>query len=69
MRAESEVVTMENERSSNARAELQTWYLHDLLPRLARAARTGTVAPQELDALDAGMRRLLDLTREREEAA
>lgn len=60
---------MPSERTSSARAELQAWYLHGLLPKLARAAGAGVVDTQELRALDAGLRALLDLPLEQEEAA
>lgn len=56
-------------RSRWARAELQSWYLQGLLPKLARAAQTGTVDRAAVEALDADVRALLDLSRAREEAA
>ena len=51
------------------RAELQAWYLQGLLPKLARAAGSGTVDPRAVEALDGEMRAFLDLARAREEAA
>ena len=58
-----------DEKTSRARAELQLWYLHSLLPKLARAARTGAVDAQAAAALDAEVRAFLDLARARGEAA
>ena len=52
----------------NARAELQTWYLQGLRPKLARAAGSGTVDPRAVDALDGEMRAFLGLSPAREEA-
>lgn len=60
---------MPNERARTARAELHAWYLRSLLPKLARAATTGAADPAALDALDAQVRELLDLSRSRKEAA
>jgi hypothetical protein len=57
------------EDTSTARAELQSWYLHGLLPKLARAAQTGVVDPRAVAALDAEVRKLLDLARAQAEAA
>ena len=62
---ESELATMPNERTSDARAELRAWYLHGLQPKLARAASSGAVDPQAVAALDAEVRRFLDLYRAR----
>jgi hypothetical protein len=59
------MATMPNDREIDARAELRSWYLHGLQPKLARAASSGAVEPQALAALDAEMRRFLDLTRTR----
>jgi hypothetical protein len=56
---------MPDERTNDARAELQSWYLHGLQPKLARAASTGAVDPQAVAALDAEVRRFLDLYRAR----
>jgi hypothetical protein len=67
--SESEVETMASERSNEARANLQAWYLRSLLPKLSRAARTKVVNPEAVEALDADVRSLLDISREREEAA
>lgn len=53
----------------DARAELQAWYLRGLLPKLGRAAERGALDPRELEALDGQVRSLIDLPREREEAA
>lgn len=51
-------------------AELRTWYLAGLRPKLTRAATTGTVAPAAAEALDRQLRDFLDLPGEvREEAA
>jgi hypothetical protein len=58
-----------NESTRGARAELQAWYLGGLLPKLARAARTGAADPGAVAALDADVRALLDLSHESEEAA
>jgi hypothetical protein len=52
-----------------ARAELKAWYLRGLRPKLEQAASAEVVTPQALEALDADVRGLLDLTQEREEAA
>jgi hypothetical protein len=52
-----------------ARAELQAWYLRGLLPKLAQAAETGTVDAGAVDALDAEVRALLEISHERKEAA
>jgi hypothetical protein len=52
-----------------ARAELQAWYLGGLLPKLACAAKAGLVDVGALDALDADVRALLELSREQKEAA
>jgi len=55
---------MPNERTIDARAELQSWYRHGLQPKLVRAASKGTVDPQAVAALDAEVRSFLDLYRE-----
>ena len=60
---------MASGRGRRARAELQSWYLQGLLPKLARAAQTGAVDRAAVEALDADVRALLDLSRAREEAA
>lgn len=57
------MVTMPSESTNEARAELQSWYLRGLQPKLARAASTGAVDPQAVAALDAEARRFLDLSR------
>lgn len=46
----------------DARAELRSWYVHGLQPKLARAVSSGTVDPGAAAALDADLRRLLDLS-------
>lgn len=56
------MVTMPNERTNDARAELRSWYLHSFQPKLARAASTGAVDPRALAALEAEVRRILDLS-------
>ncbi len=61
--ARVDAVTARHERAQAARAELQVWYLEDLLPKLGRAARTGSVDPRAVVALDADVRALLDLAR------
>ena len=58
-----------NEEARAARAELHAWYLGGLLPKLAHAGRTGTVDVRAVEALDADMRSLLDLSPAQEEAA
>jgi hypothetical protein len=58
-----------NESSNDARAELQSWYVHGLQPKLARAASTGAVDPRAAAALDAEVRSILDLSPDEEEAA
>ncbi|HET8750935.1 MAG TPA: hypothetical protein VFM43_00240 [Gaiellaceae bacterium] len=60
---------MASKRGGRARADLQAWYLDGLLPKLGRAATTGAVDPRAVEALDAHVRALLDLSRPREEAA
>jgi len=50
---------MPNEGPNDARAELQSWYLHGLQPKLARAASRGAVNPQAVAALDAERLRLV----------
>jgi hypothetical protein len=64
-RRRSEMVTMPNERTNDARTDLRSWYLHSLQPKLARAATTGAVDPQAVAALDAEVRSFLDLHRAR----
>ena len=44
-------------------AELQAWYLGSLRPKLAGAARAGTIAPTAAAVLDRQLRDLLDLSR------
>jgi len=58
-----------NKRTVDARAELEAWYRRGLLPKLARAARSGVVDGRAVDALDADVRALLDISQERKEAA
>ena len=60
---------MAKKSTRNARAELRSWYLHGLLPKLARAATTGVADPRTVEGLDAEMRAFLDLARAPEEAA
>jgi hypothetical protein len=55
--------------TTNARAELQAWYLQGLLPQLSRAAGSGVVEPRAVDALDAQMRSFLQLPVAREDAS
>jgi hypothetical protein len=58
------------ERSTGeARAELQAWYLSDLRPKLAAAARRGAVTSGAAAALDVELRHLLDITPGRQEKA
>lgn len=45
-------------------AELQTWYVELMRPKLARAASAGAIMPAEAAALDRDMRGLLELTGE-----
>ncbi|HZS25508.1 MAG TPA: hypothetical protein VFA30_11060 [Gaiellaceae bacterium] len=45
---------------SSARAELRTWYLAGLRPKLVRAASDGVVSDGAAGALDALLRALLD---------
>jgi hypothetical protein len=63
------MATMENRSTRNARAELEAWFLCDLLPKLERAARAGDVDRRALAAFDAEMRTLVDPSWEWEEAA
>jgi hypothetical protein len=60
---------MRNGRAREARTELATWYLRGLLPKLARAATIGAVEAQAVEALDADVRALLEISQERREAA
>ncbi len=60
---------MPNDTSNDARAELRSWYLEGLQPKLARAASAGTVDAQAAAALDVEVRQLLELSSKREEAA
>jgi hypothetical protein len=53
---------MPNESPKDARTELQSWYLHGLQPKLAQAANRGTVDPQAVAALDAEVKKFLDLS-------
>jgi hypothetical protein len=55
---ESEMVTMPSESTNEARAELESWYLRGLQPKLARSASTGAVDPQAIAALEGGVRPL-----------
>jgi hypothetical protein len=63
------MATMLRKSPSDARVELQAWYLGGLLPKLARAARTGVADPGAVEALDAEMRAFLDLPEEERDAA
>jgi hypothetical protein len=56
---------MPNKTANDARAELLSWYVHGLQPKLARAASTGGVDPRAVAAFDAEVRRFLDLSRPR----
>jgi hypothetical protein len=60
---------MASESAGEARAELQAWYVHHLLPKLAQAVSRGRAGRGEIEALDAGVRELIDLPRVREQAA
>lgn len=60
---------MANQKTNKARAELQAWYLNGLLPKLGDAVTRGAVDLREIEAFDAEVRALLDLSRTREEAA
>jgi hypothetical protein len=53
---------------NGARETLQAWYLHGLQPKLARAARDGTVDPRAVAALDDELRALLEISEAREAA-
>jgi hypothetical protein len=46
-------------RPAEVRAELQVWYLTDLRPKLASAARQGKVRPDQAETLDLQVRELL----------
>ncbi|HSC49832.1 MAG TPA: hypothetical protein VLD16_06155 [Gaiellaceae bacterium] len=54
---------MKNGSADEARAELRSWYVHGLQPKLARAASTGAADPRAVAALDAEVRRVLELPR------
>ena len=58
-----------NSRAKEARADLRAWYLRGLLPKLTRAAGEGAVDAGAMEALDADVRSLLEISEEREEAA
>jgi hypothetical protein len=60
--ASEATATMANASTNDPRAELQSWYLHGLQPKLAQAARTGAVDPWAVAALDAELQRFLDLS-------
>jgi hypothetical protein len=45
----------------DALAELRTWYLGSLRPKLVHAGAAGIVPPAATDALDQSLRELLDL--------
>jgi hypothetical protein len=60
---------MRNESSNEARAELRSWYLQGLRPKLARAVASGAVDPHAAAALDLEVRRILSLSQPRDEAA
>ena len=53
---------MSTESTNDARAELRSWYLDSLQPKLARAVSTGAVDPRAVAALEAEVRRILDLS-------
>jgi hypothetical protein len=57
------MVAMPNESTNEARAELQSCYLRGLHPMLAGPAPPGAGAPLAGAALDAEVRRFLDLSR------
>jgi hypothetical protein len=63
------VATTANKKTRAARAELQAWYLRGLLPKLVQAARIGVVDVGAVDALDADVRALLEISQERRGAA
>jgi hypothetical protein len=52
-----------------ARAELEIWYLTDLRPKLASAARRGAVSSGAVAAFDLDLRRLLEISPGRSEEA
>ncbi|HVU77827.1 MAG TPA: hypothetical protein VHC67_09615 [Gaiellaceae bacterium] len=52
---------MPAEATTSARAELRSWYLHDLQPRVAEAARRGDVDSVTAAAFHADLRKLLGL--------
>lgn len=60
--------TMTDMSTNDARAELQSWYLDGLQRKLVRAASRGAVDPRAVVALDATLRRFLDLDEARDEA-
>jgi hypothetical protein len=60
---------MSSQGAKDARAELRSWYVDGLRPKLARAARSGAVDPGAAAALDAEVRKLLDLRSAQEDVA
>jgi hypothetical protein len=56
------MATRTERRPAEVRAELQVWYLTDLRPKLASAAREGKVAPDQAATLDLQVRELLALS-------
>jgi hypothetical protein len=52
---------MDVRECSQARTELQAWYLGSLGPKLARAADAGIVRSAVADSLDRELRTFLDL--------
>lgn len=60
---------MANDSTRGATGELRAWYLQSLLPKLVRAAGTGAVDLPAVEALDADVRALLDISQEQKDAA
>ena len=60
--------TNRESREREGRAELQSWYLTSLLPKLARAAADDVVQPAAADELDRQLRTFLDLPEHAEAA-
>jgi hypothetical protein len=52
---------MAGRRRTNARAELQAWYLAGLAPKLAAAVKAGRVPAANAEELDRRVREFLDL--------
>lgn len=56
-------MTKRNERTPDeAQAELQAWYLTDLRPKIANAARSGRVTGLAAATLDRDLRELLRIS-------